>query len=81
MQCRSDDFLAVAELLVGALRQGYRVVEHPMLLTARRHGRSKAVIARLIKDHTLFLWRLSQHGVRIPHPTSPVVHATQTRSL
>ncbi len=64
----SNDFLAVAEILVQVLRRGYRVVEHPMPLTCRQYGTSKAVILRLIKDHTLFLGRLMWYRVRIPTP-------------
>lgn len=61
----SDDFLAVAEMLVRALMMGYRVAEHPMTLTARRYGASNAVILRIIRDHLGFLWWLLRHGVRI----------------
>lgn len=61
----SDDFLGVAELLVRALMQGYRVVEHPMPLTVRRYGASKAVILRLIRDHLQFLWWLLRHRIRV----------------
>jgi len=63
----SDDFLAVAEILVGALRLGFHVVEHPMPLTVRRYGTSKAVILRLIRDHAWFLWKLKRDGVRVSH--------------
>ena len=60
----SDDFLAVAELLVKALLSGYRAVEHPMSLSVRRHGTSKAVILQLIKDHLGFLGWLALHRAR-----------------
>lgn len=61
----SDDFLAVAQMLVEALLLGYRVAEHPMTLSARTFGRSKAVILRLMKDHALFLSWLVWHRVRV----------------
>ena len=68
----SDDFLGVAELLVRALMQGYRVAEHPMPLTVRQHGASKAVVLRLVRSHLQFLWWLARHRIRIPQATSPV---------
>lgn len=71
---QSNDFLAVAELLVRILMAGYRVVEHPMTLTVRQYGTSKAVILRVITDHLGFLWWLLRHRVRIrPAASSPVV--------
>ncbi len=66
----SDDFLAVAQLLVEALMRGYRVVEHPMRLNVRTFGASKAVIARLMKDHASFLWWLVWHRVRVSQASS-----------
>lgn len=65
VRVESNDFLAVAELLVRALMAGYRVAEHPMTLTVRRYGTSKAVILRIIRDHLGFLWWLLRHRVRI----------------
>jgi dolichol-phosphate mannosyltransferase len=50
----SDDYLVMAELLVNALRAGYRVVEFPTVLHVRRFGQSKARIARIIGDHLRF---------------------------
>lgn len=74
VQFQSNDFLAVAEVLVRILMAGYRVVEHPMTLTVRRYGTSKAVILRIIKDHLGFLWWLLRHRVRIRSAAStPVV--------
>jgi len=61
----SDDFLAVAELLIRALLRGYRVAEYPMPLTVRQYGASKAVILRLIRDHLQFLWWLLRHRMRV----------------
>ncbi len=39
---RSDGFLMVTELLVGALLEGYKVAEFPATLRVRRYGQSKA---------------------------------------
>ncbi|MBI4322958.1 MAG: glycosyltransferase [Candidatus Omnitrophica bacterium] len=75
----SDDFLAVAEILVRALMMGYRVAEHPMTLTVRQYGTSKAVILRIILDHLGFLWWLLRHRVRIrPEIAQPALRALAT---
>jgi len=62
---KSDGFLAVAEILVGALLRGYRIIEHPTQLTVREHGQSKAVVLRLIVDHLGFLWQLVRQRARV----------------
>ena len=67
----SDGFLAMAELAVGALLAGFRVAEHPACLRVRQYGASKAAIARLIRDHARFLWRLARQGTRVPEPRAP----------
>jgi dolichol-phosphate mannosyltransferase len=51
---RSDGFLAVAELLVNAIRSGYRVAEYPTTLHSRVAGVSKAKLARTIAAHLRF---------------------------
>ena len=61
----SNEFLAVAEILVNALRAGYRVAEHPMPLTVRQYGSSKAMIVRMINDHARFLLRLLRERVSV----------------
>jgi dolichol-phosphate mannosyltransferase len=50
----SDGYLVMAELLVNAVRAGYRVVEFPTVLHVRRFGQSKARIAQIIGDHLRF---------------------------
>lgn len=50
----SDGFLAVGELLVNAIRAGYRVVEYPTVLHSRVSGTSKARLARTIIAHLRF---------------------------
>jgi len=61
---RSDDFLGVTEILVGAMLRGYRVGEHPTVLRRRTLGSSKAIIPRVIKDHVLFMLGLALRGRR-----------------
>lgn len=62
---QSEGFLSMAEILAEALLLGYRVVEHPMWLTVRQYGESKAAIFRLIRDHVGFLWRLLRKRARV----------------
>jgi dolichol-phosphate mannosyltransferase len=50
----SDGFLAVTELLVGAMREGYVVRELPCTLRVRRYGVSKAKLLRTILSHLRF---------------------------
>lgn len=50
----SNGYLVMAELLVNALRAGYRVEEFPTVLHVRRFGQSKARIAQIIRDHLAF---------------------------
>lgn len=54
----SDGFLAMSQIVVGALANGARVAEYPTHLTVRQYGTSKAAVLRLIKDHARFLWQL-----------------------
>jgi dolichol-phosphate mannosyltransferase len=54
----SNDFLAGTELLVKALRAGYRVTEFPTTLYVRTFGQSSIKIARVTMAHLKFQWRL-----------------------
>jgi len=54
----SNDFLAGTELLVKALRAGYRVSEFPTTLQVRTFGQSSIKIARVTKMHLKFQARL-----------------------
>jgi dolichol-phosphate mannosyltransferase len=54
----SNDFLAGTELLVKALRAGYRVTEFPTTLYVRTFGQSSIKIARVTRAHLKFQWRL-----------------------
>jgi dolichol-phosphate mannosyltransferase len=62
----SDDFLAVTELLVNALRLGYTVREMPCTLRVRRYGSSKVRVARVARSHLTFQWRLLRHASPLP---------------
>lgn len=55
---RSDGFLAVTEMLVFALRKGYRAKEFPATLTVRKYGKSKMKIFSTIRDHFLLVVKL-----------------------
>jgi dolichol-phosphate mannosyltransferase len=50
----ADGFLAVAEVLVNAIRAGFRVAEYPTVLHSRVSGVSKARILRTIRAHLRF---------------------------
>ena len=50
-----DGFAAVAEILVRATLNGYRVEEIPMPVTARRHGVSKMSTAAAVAGHLRLL--------------------------
>jgi len=54
----SNDFLAMAQIVVAARLAGFRIVEYPTTLRVRRAGSSKAIIVRLIRDHLGFVFRL-----------------------
>lgn len=58
---QSDGFLAGTELMVKAMLSGARVAELPAVLHARVHGVSKAKIARTIRAHLQFQWRIILH--------------------
>ncbi|HEY6349389.1 MAG TPA: glycosyltransferase [Candidatus Angelobacter sp.] len=55
----SDGFVSAAEILLAAGRQGYRVIEVPMILRARSIGRSKMKVLRTIVSHLRTLSRFA----------------------
>lgn len=61
----SDGFVSAAEILIGAGRRGYTVVEVPMILRARTVGRSKMKVARTTMAHLKMLF-----GFVVPSPAS-----------
>jgi dolichol-phosphate mannosyltransferase len=58
----SNDFLAVTELLVNAVRMGYAVRELPCTLRVRRYGTSKARVMRVARSHLAFQWQLLRNA-------------------
>lgn len=54
----SDGFLAMAEILIKAHEKGFKIIEYPVALTARRFGTSNANILNLIKEHLCFIIRI-----------------------
>ncbi|MDD3089532.1 MAG: glycosyltransferase family 2 protein [Candidatus Omnitrophica bacterium] len=54
----SDGFLSQAEVLIKALKRGYKVIEYPATLSRRQYGVSSAKVAKVIKEHLRFIWRL-----------------------
>jgi dolichol-phosphate mannosyltransferase len=55
---QADGYVVMAEMLVNALRAGYRVAEFPTVLHVRRYGQSKAKIAGIIRQHLAFQARV-----------------------
>jgi len=54
----SNGFLGGTELLINAMRMGYKVAEYPAVLHSRVHGASKAKLARTVKAHLLFQFQI-----------------------
>jgi dolichol-phosphate mannosyltransferase len=54
----ANGFLMPAEFLAHAILLGCRVVEYPTVLHVRRHGQSKARVARIVLAHLRFQARL-----------------------
>lgn len=57
----ANGFLMPAEFLAYAILMGYRVVEFPTVLHVRRHGQSKARVARIILAHLRFQSKLIRY--------------------
>lgn len=68
----SDGFLGGTELLVNAMRMGYRVAEYPTVLHSRVHGQSKAKLARTIQAHLNF----QAHTLMPWHPYGTVIRGS-----
>lgn len=65
IQFDANGFLAGTELMVKAMLSGYRAGELPAVLHSRMHGVSKAKIARTVRAHLSFLWRVLLHRSRL----------------
>jgi dolichol-phosphate mannosyltransferase len=70
----NNGFLSGAELLVKAILLGYKVGEFPTTLYSRVFGTSKAKIARTIRAHLGFQWRILLHQLHI----KPLVERVNT---
>ena len=61
----SNGFLAGTEILVNGMLMGYRVAEYPTVLHVRAFGVSKAEIARTIRAHLRFQFRILLHRLGV----------------
>jgi dolichol-phosphate mannosyltransferase len=68
----SDDFLAGTEVLVNALRAGFKVVECPMVLRRRTFGQSSIRIARVTAAHLRFQSAILFRTYRMPGPVRSI---------
>jgi dolichol-phosphate mannosyltransferase len=68
---QSDGFLAGTELMVKAMLAGWRVAEFPAVLHARVVGVSKAKLARTIRAHLAFQWRVLLHQLHLAPLVGP----------
>jgi dolichol-phosphate mannosyltransferase len=59
----SNDFLAGTELLVKALRAGYKVTEFPTTLHVRTYGQSSMRVMKVTMAHLKFQWRLLKQSI------------------
>jgi dolichol-phosphate mannosyltransferase len=71
---QSDGFLAGTELMVKAMLAGWRVAEYPAVLHARVAGVSKAKLARTIRAHLAFQWRVLLHQLHLVRLVGPKSH-------
>lgn len=67
----ADGFLMPAEFLANAILMGYRVAEFPTVLHVRRHGQSKARVARIILAHLRFQAGLFWRRLTRQRPANP----------
>jgi dolichol-phosphate mannosyltransferase len=70
----TDGFVSATEILIMAAGQGYRIVEVPMVLRARKVGQSKMKIARTIRTHLRLMWTM----LRQPRGTAPAGETSQS---
>ena len=56
---RHAGYIGVVEMLARLDREGWRIVEHPVVLEARLLGRSKLKIVRVVAQHLRFLAEIS----------------------
>jgi len=51
----SDGFASVAEMMLGAMRAGYKIAEVPMPIEPRRYGESKLKVSDAVMTHAMLL--------------------------
>jgi dolichol-phosphate mannosyltransferase len=73
VQVDSNGFAAIAEMLVLAIRAGYRVEEIPVKLDRRILGESKIGVMASIRSHVKLLTRIGWKAWQ-PHPHHAPVH-------
>ena len=54
---QEDGFVSAAEVLIRAAEKGFKIVEVPMTLHARKIGQSKMKVARTIRQHLALMMR------------------------
>ncbi|MBI2665960.1 glycosyltransferase family 2 protein [Candidatus Woesearchaeota archaeon] len=54
----SNDFLSMAEIMIKAINQGYKVKEFPTILSVRQYGESKIRLFKVIRSHFKFASKL-----------------------
>lgn len=47
----ANDFIATAEILIKAIKKGFKIVEYPTVVYERKYGRSKLKTLKTIKNH------------------------------
>ncbi len=62
VQFESNDFLAGTELLIKAIKAGYKVSEYPTTLHVRTFGTSSIKIYRVTRAHLRYQWNLIRTG-------------------
>jgi dolichol-phosphate mannosyltransferase len=73
----SDGFVAVTEILLRALNEGYKVVEVPMVLRRRATGVSKMNVARNILAHLVLASRVLVWRLVPPRASANELHPKQ----
>jgi dolichol-phosphate mannosyltransferase len=59
LRFESDDFLAVAEIIISAVLQGAKVAEVPTRLNSRRYGASKIKVVKVSISHLKYMARVA----------------------
>ncbi len=83
---RSDGFLSTSEILIEAAAAGFTICEVPTTLAVRRFGASKIRLLSVIRDHLLYIFRLTvqrelRRRLRENYRKSPSVQGTRAGEL